>query len=890
MKQFRKTVKNVVVYLLSAAMLLTVIPQTAVLAAQTGETAGQQTGDDNTAKVSETASASKKLTPEEMYEIDGGDAEYWKYFDAEGNRIMGEDVQTYSGTGSSGTTLKSPYNGVTYDVLSGYEVSHAIDVSKWNETINWNKVRQSGVDSVMIRCAYRTYDYGRLKDDPYFETNIKGALAAGLKVGIYIFSQAITNGEAVEEAEKCLTLCEKYMDRLDLPIVMDVEYAGSGSYLYKANLSRAKQTEICKTFCDTIKAAGYQAMIYANKSMLTDEMYPSQLTAAGYQVWLARYNTSAGYSASPYVLWQYSENGKVSGITGKVDVNFLYFSPQADTAPQWDGGAKQEDGQVKLSWKMVAGAEGYEIERSTDRKSWSLIAAPDGAASLCCIDGTTIPDETYYYRIRTYYTKNGEKQYGRWSDTVSVCTGLMTPSLKSAQAVSGGSVKVTWSAVPGADTYLVYRREQGGSWDPETPVKKTASLSFTDKTVEAGKTYYYTVKASCTLDGEVHYSKYSTKGIGVKVVPGTPKLTSIAAPDYKSLKISWNAVTGADGYRVYRKTAEGTWKIVGDHLTGNQYTDNSVDTGTEYTYTVSAFFLKDDQIIEGTCDEKGISGKALLDAPVIKGTSSVNYNSVKVSWGKVEGADGYRLYRRIQGGSWIVAADNLKTTSCTDTGADTGTRYYYTVRAYRMVNGHRVLGAIPASVLGKAVPATPKPGTVTSVNYRNLKITWTGVSGASGYRIYRKESGGGWKYLADVKSTARSFTDGYKIITGKKYTYTVKAYRTVNGSRIYGNYNTTGMSGKAIPSTPSVTLKSTQKGKVNISWSRISGATGYAIYRKSSAAGKWTYIRSVSGSTTSCTVSASSKKTYYYTVRAYRKVGSSNVYSNCKNGIKITVK
>ena len=67
-----------------------------------------------------------------MYEIDGGDAEYWKYFDAEGNRIMGEDVQTYSGTGSSGTTLKSPYNGVTYDVLSGYEVSHAIDVSKLN--------------------------------------------------------------------------------------------------------------------------------------------------------------------------------------------------------------------------------------------------------------------------------------------------------------------------------------------------------------------------------------------------------------------------------------------------------------------------------------------------------------------------------------------------------------------------------------------------------------------------------------------------------------------------------------------------------------------------------------------------------------------------------------
>ncbi|MGN0294343.1 MAG: GH25 family lysozyme [Lachnospiraceae bacterium] len=882
MKNYRKKAKNTMICLLAAVMLLTAFPDTAVLAAENGPATASET--------------SEELTPEEMYEIDGGDAEYWKYFDAEGNRIIGEDVQTcFSDSSSSVTTLKSPYNGASYEILSGYEVSHAIDVSKWNETIDWKKVLQDGVDSVIIRCANRQYGSGgALDDDPYFTKNIEGALKAGLKAGVYIFSQAITNEEAVEEANKCLTLCKQYLDRLDLPIVMDVEYAGTdgtSGRLYKANLSKAKQTEICKAFCDTIKAAGYQAMVYGNKSMLTDEMYPSQLTDAGYQVWLARYNTSAGYSASPYILWQYSENGNVSGISGKVDVNFLYTSQQADIAPEWDGAANQDDNNVQLSWRTVVGTEGYEIERSTDQKTWSDLVTLDAAAALCYIDRTTVPDQTYYYRIRTYYTKDGKKQYGSWSDTISVSTRLGTPALKSAQATSAGSVKAAWNSVPKAEGYLVYRRESGGSWDMENPVKKTSSTSFTDKTVEAEKTYYYTVRAYHTLDDELHYSDYNEKGIKVKVVPSAPKLTAVTALDYKSLKVTWSTVTGADCYRVYRKISDGEWKVVQDDLTETEYTDGTVNTGTEYTYTVSACFLKDDQKIEGSYDKTGLSGKAVLNMPVIKSAASAGYNSIKVSWGKVAGADGYRLYRKISGGSWSRIKDDLSSTSWTDTGLTTGTKYYYTVRAYRMVNGKKVLGDKAASVSGTAIPATVKLGKVTSVNYRNLKVTWSGVSGASGYRIYRKESGGSWKYLADVKSEDRSFTDGYLITTGKKYYYTVRAYRVVNGSRVYGKYDGTGISGKALPSTPSVTLTSTQKGKVKISWNKISGADGYAVYRKSSADGTWTRIQTIhSGSTTSCTVTATSKKTYYYTVRAYRKVGSSNVYSKYGAAVKITVK
>lgn len=987
MKNFRKKVNNVVVYLLAAAMLLTMIPETAVQAAgasepeslqleteqpvteqseaeqplteqpeteqpETEQPVTEQSGTEQSgteqpeaeqseteqpeAKQSETTRSETEkpeseksettqpetkqqatdgeLSPEELYEIDGGDAEYWKYYDAEGNRIIHEEVQTYSSAAVlSGLTLNSPFTSNLYSILSGYQVSHAIDVSKYNnendarKVIDWNKVKADGIDSVIIRCGSRGYgSAGTLMTDPYFETNIKDALAAGLKVGIYIYSQAITSAEAVEEAKHCLTLCKNYLDRLDLPIVMDAEYAnpggqGLGGRLYNANLTKTKQTAICKAFCKTIEDAGYQAMVYANKSFLTDEMYPSQLTDAGYQIWLARYNNEAGYSDSPYIMWQYSSTGSTSGITGDVDVNFLYTSSQADAAPKWETPSVVNGAQVNLSWTTVTGAEGYEIERSTDQTTWSRIKTLDAAAAISCTDETVAAETTYYYRIRTYYTKNGTKKYGSWSDTVSATTSLKTPPLKSAQVLSSQSVKLSWSSVPQAESYQVYRKNAGGTWDLSQPVTTIASsaavsgtLSFTDQSVTAGETCCYTVRAYYTLNGEVHYSQYDTNGIQVKVVPAEPKLGSVTASDYKTLKITWGKVTGADGYRVYRKVSGGSWAAVSDVSNSTtSYTDGNVDTGTTYYYAVSAYFLKGTQKIEGSHSNTGISGKTTLPAPSMKSAASAGYNSIKITWGAVAGATGYQVYRRVPGGSWssTPVKDDLTATSWKNTGLTTGKTYEYAVRAYRVVNGKKVVSSRSSSLSGKAVPATPKLGKVTSVNYKNLKVTWSGVSGASGYRIYRKESGGGWKYLADVKSSARSFTDGYKITTGKKYYYSVRAYRTVNGSRVYGKYNTTGISGKAIPSTPSVTLKSTQKGKVKISWKKVSGASGYVVYRKSSSGGKWTRIKTItSGSTTSYTASAASKKTYYYTVRAYRKVGSSRIYSNCKENLKIKVK
>ncbi|MDE6912675.1 MAG: hypothetical protein K2P35_03150, partial [Lachnospiraceae bacterium] len=177
--------------------------------------------------------------------------------------------------------------------------------------------------------GYRGYsDIGTIVGDDYAKKNIKGAHDAGIKVGVYFFSQAITKPEASEEAEFCLNFLknndlEQY---ISLPIVIDYEYTSGDTKgrLEKANLPKSRHQEICDRFVNDVRDRGYKGGIYANYGMLKNDMQPT--ASAVYNVtnyWIARYNEATHYSDN-YKFWQYSSSGKVDGISGKVDCNFWY--------------------------------------------------------------------------------------------------------------------------------------------------------------------------------------------------------------------------------------------------------------------------------------------------------------------------------------------------------------------------------------------------------------------------------------------------------------------------------------------------------------------------------------------------------------------------------------
>ena len=216
------------------------------------------------------------------------------------------------------------------------DVVPCIDVSYHQGTIDWTKVKNAGIDYVILRAGYRASASGTLNKDKMFETYIKDAQKAGLKVGAYIYSQAISVEEAEAEANFILNRIKNYT--IDLPVVFDYEYYGAQEgRLYNAHLSKSEKTKCAEAFCKKVSAAGYQAMVYANASFCESELDTAALHKK-YQIWMARYN-SYSYKESrdkgvryggQIDFWQCSESAKVDGIDStSVDFNWWYKSKNA---------------------------------------------------------------------------------------------------------------------------------------------------------------------------------------------------------------------------------------------------------------------------------------------------------------------------------------------------------------------------------------------------------------------------------------------------------------------------------------------------------------------------------------------------------------------------------
>lgn len=208
---------------------------------------------------------------------------------------------------------------------NGQKISRTgIDVSKYQGDINWKLVKDSGIDYAIIRLGYRGMNEGTLELDPYYEANIKGANEAGVDVGVYFFSQATTIEEAIEEADMVLEYIRDY--KITYPVIFDTEVVTT--YNARANnLPRDLRTDICIAFCETIKAAGYRPMIYANTRWMILGIDLERLTM--YDKWYAYYGTTFTFPYQ-YQMLQYSDKGKVPGIAAAVDLD-ISFVDYAET-------------------------------------------------------------------------------------------------------------------------------------------------------------------------------------------------------------------------------------------------------------------------------------------------------------------------------------------------------------------------------------------------------------------------------------------------------------------------------------------------------------------------------------------------------------------------------
>ena len=209
------------------------------------------------------------------------------------------------------------------------DAKFGIDVSKWNKEIDWEQLRKEGVEFAIIRAGYRGSSSGSLVVDPYFEQNMKGALANGINVGVYFFTQALNEREAVEEASIVLSLIKGY--DITYPVFIDSEGAGGNGRA--DNLDVPTRSKVCQAFCETIRSGGYTAGIYASKNWLNNRLDITKFSGDNV-IWLAEYrNDDAPTYGGTYGLWQYTSSGRINGIEGRVDFNLCY----------WDFGEEEEE-------------------------------------------------------------------------------------------------------------------------------------------------------------------------------------------------------------------------------------------------------------------------------------------------------------------------------------------------------------------------------------------------------------------------------------------------------------------------------------------------------------------------------------------------------------------
>ena len=514
--------------------------------------------------------------------------------------------------------------------------------------------------------------------------------------------------------------------------------------------------------------------------------------------------------------------------------------------------------------------------------AWNIVKMDDG--NYYCLDATW--DEgrssySYFLKGTAAFNKDhlvdtGEKATYFWSQypVSNMDFAPDAPAIPAAPRVTignssaSGKPQLTWAAVDGAAKYEIYRSTQQSTG--YSLLGTTTSTSYVNTSAAAGITYYYKVCAVNSA-GTSAYSNI-VSGRAKAAIPAAPRVTIGTSSASGKPQLTWAAVDGAAKYEIYRSTQQSTGYSLLGTTTSTSYVNTGAAAGITYYYKVCAVNSA------GTSAYSNIvSGRAKAAIPaaprVTIGNSSAS-GKPQLTWAAVDGAAKYEIYRSTQQSTGFTLLGTTTSTSYVNTGAAVGKTYYYKVRA---LNVDGAAGAYSSTVSGAAKAVAPAAPTVTMTYSDNgkPKLTWSAVSGAASYRVYRSESRGtGYSLLGTTTSTSYVNTGA---AVGKTYYYRVKAVNSA-GTSAYSNI----VSGTArTPAPAAPVLKggtSSASGKPQLTWAAVNGAAKYDVYRSNSADGTFSKVGSTD-KTTYVNTGAVKGVTYFYKIRAVGASGASG-FSN----------
>lgn len=495
------------------------------------------------------------------------------------------------------------------------------------------------------------------------------------------------------------------------------------------------------------------------------------------------------------------------------------------------------------------------------------------------------PDGTYEL-IQDWSTKNTTtwtpKQYGKYKLYVNVAdngegylyrmkeVSVIPPSPINLKASSSSynSIKLTWDPVAGATSYAVYRST---TLDGTYSIVGTAVNNYTHIGLISGNTYYYKVKAVVTNNTTKIYSNFSLTTSGTPI-PSIPTNFNAVKVDAYSNKLSWNAVTGASVYVIYRSTSlNGPYSTVGTSATS--YVHSNLNANTVYYYKIRPYTLVGSNKVYGEFS----STKSVSSVPTGLKAESASYNSIKLSWAPVLGATGYKIYRSSTSTGSYSAITETTAASFTNSNLTTNTTYYYKIKAYTQIGTVKEYSNYSIVVSQKPIPSAPSFINSVSSGYNSVNSTWGAVTGANGYELHRSTSKSGTYTL--VTSTTATTYNNIGLTTGNTYYYKVRSYRLVGTTKIFGNF-TTAVAAKPIPNVPAnFSVIRAGSTSIKLSWNAVAGASGYEIYRSTSSGGTYSLLKKTNLLYYTNT-GLSTGSYYYYKIRSYKVIGTSNIYSS----------
>lgn len=488
---------------------------------------------------------------------------------------------------------------------------------------------------------------------------------------------------------------------------------------------------------------------------------------------------------------------------------------------------------IKLVWNTSSGASSYDIYQESKKTPGTFVkiaSTADGKTKSYVIRGLASGTE-YTFRVQPIKTLENKTYKGKYSEIKSVTLPASVRKIITSNTTKN-STTLTWGAVNGADGYVIDRKfTTVVDYDRVQIIEGQDITQWVDTGLEAGKDYYYVVRAFKKFDGKILYGDYIK--ISASTLPEDVTGLKLHSLTTDAIKLVWNTSAGATTYDIYQESSKnpGTFVQI-ESIAGKSYVIRGLAAGRNYTFRIQPVKVVNEKRYKGAYQEISVGTRPATVRTVLAAEQSSN--SLLVKWGAVSGADGYVVVRKLANETaykTVKTINKQEITQWEDTGLPSGADCSYGVRAYKLINGSKYYG----NYVYKDSYTLPEIVNELKSSVRDsssVKLTWESSDGADGYDVFRESTNteGSYGRIASLEPDATEYIDS-GLGSGTVYNYKLAAYKLVGESKKYGEASY--ISGETITAAvKGLKLDESTTSSVRLAWHSSNGADGYIIYKR----------------------------------------------------------